>query len=142
MRKRREAMQGTTAEPRGLRRRLMGRLSLVASMLGVLVFFASAQAASAWHLTSVSPTTGCANTTIKFTGTSFSGTETLAEWTDPEAFLYNSATTKAKVLSSTSAEAPAPLFLSLRSGVGTVAIDRSNTVSFTVPAFTIVLRLG
>ena len=136
MRKRREAMQGTTGEPQALKRRFLGRMSLIASAVGLLVFLGSAQAASASHLTSVSPTTGCPNTTIKFTGTSFNGKETLAEWTDPEAFLFTSATTKAKVLSSTSAEALAPLFLALRPGVGTVAIDHSNTVVFTIPAFT------
>ncbi len=72
MRKRREAMQGTKAEPRA--RRFSRRMSLIASTLGLLVFLGSAQAASAWHLTSVSPTTGCPGATVTFTGTSFSGT--------------------------------------------------------------------
>jgi hypothetical protein len=61
---------------------LGARVSL-ASIVGLVVLLGSAQAASAWHLTSVSPTTGCPNTTIKFRGTSFSGKEALAEWRDP-----------------------------------------------------------
>src|ERR1035438_10362118 len=76
------------ARPRALLRRVTGRIALLASTLGVIVLLGSAQAASAWHLTSVSPTTGCPNVTIKFTGTSFSGTSSLAEWYDPAAFLY------------------------------------------------------
>ena len=136
MRQRMEAMHRTTAESRTLRQRFSGRVSVLAGLLGMLVFFGSAQAASAWHLTSVNPTTGCPNTTIKFTGTSFSVGSTNAEWTDPEAFLYTSATTKATVTSPTAATAPAPLFLSLRPGAGKVSIDRSNQVAFTVPAFT------
>ena len=58
MRQRREAMSGTAA-PKGLRKRLSGRMSLLVSALSLMVFFGSAQAASAWHLTSVSPTSGC-----------------------------------------------------------------------------------
>src|SRR5271163_4356645 len=107
MRKRMEAMQGTHGGARALGQRLTGRVSLLASMVGLLVFFGSAQAASAWHLTSVSPTTGCPNTTVKFTGTGFatSGSFT-AEWRDPEAFLYTSATSKVVNGTSTTATAP------------------------------------
>ena len=90
MRKRREAMQGAAAEPRALKRRFMGRMTLIASAVGMLVFLGSAQAASAWHLTSVSPTTGCPNTAITFTGTGFqtSGSFT-AEWKDPASLLLH-----------------------------------------------------
>ena len=133
MRQRREAMPGTkNAEPRAIRRRLTGRISLLASTLGLLVFFGSAQAASAWKLTSVSPNSGCPGTEVKLTGTSFSGSSANIEWKDPSAFLYTSLTNKGKVNSSTQATATVPLFLQFEgSGVGTVAIEKSNTVPFT-----------
>ena len=108
------------------------RASLLASMLGLLVFFGSAQAASAWHLTSVSPTVGCPGTEVQFTGTGFSGTSTTATWSDPSATFFTLQFTTAKVLSSTHATANVPFFLQLSgSGAGTVSIDKSNTVSFT-----------
>ena len=112
--------------------RTAGRASLLASMLGLLVFFGSAQAASAWHLTSVSPTSGCPGTEVQFTGTGFSGTSTTATWSDPSATLFTFQFTTAKVLSSTHATANVPFFLQLSgSGAGTVSIDGSNTLPFT-----------
>ena len=86
-----------------------------------------------WHLTSVSPTTGCPGATIKFTGTNFSGTEAEVQWFNPGGLDGTEATTTAKVLSSTSAEAPAAGFLADNSFVGTVSINHSNTVNFTFP---------
>jgi hypothetical protein len=134
MGQRREGMHSTNAAPQALRRRWAGPLRLLASTLGLLVFFTSAQAASAAHLTSVSPTTGCPDATITFAGTGFSGKTATAEWHDPGAFVFTTATTPAKVTSSTTATGPAPLFLSLETGVGTVSIEHSNSVVFTFPA--------
>ena len=56
-----KALRGVRLEAMSLR--LKGRLGLV-GMLGLLVFLGSAQAASAWRLTSVSPATGCPGTTV------------------------------------------------------------------------------
>lgn len=113
-------------------RRLAGRVSLLAGMLGLLVFFGSVQAASAWHLTSSSPSSGCPGTEVTLTGNSFSGSTTTAEWKDPSSLLFTTANTTAKVSSSTKAAAIVPLFLQTEgSGAGTVAIDHSNSVAFT-----------
>ncbi len=107
------------------------RASLLASMLGLLVFFGSAQAASALHLTSVSPASGCLGTRVAFTGTEFSGTSATATWSDPGATLFTTQFTTAKVTSSTHAEGNVPFFLQLSgSDVGSVSIHGSNTVSF------------
>jgi hypothetical protein len=104
----------------------------VASVLGMLMFFGGAQAASAWHLTSVSPTSGCPGAEVKLAGTSFSGSAAVAEWRDPSSLIFTSASTTAKVSGSTKATAIVPLFLQTEgSGAGTVAIDHSNTVAFT-----------
>ena len=121
--------------------RALRRGSLLASTLGLLLFFASAQAASAWHLTSVSPKEGCAGTVVTFTGTSFGsvGTSAQAQWTNPAGQGNNGTeiSTKAKTtVAKTTATAVVPIFLSTENGVGTVAIDRSNTVAFTYSAFT------
>jgi len=107
-------------------------MSLVASVVGLLVFLGSAQAASAWHLTSVTPTNGCPGTEVSFTGTSFSGSTSKIQWTDPSSLLFTSQETTAKVQSSTKATGIVPLFSQTEgSGIGTVAIDKSNTVPFT-----------
>ncbi len=111
--------------------RTVRRPSLLASTLGLLVFIGSAQAASAWHLTSVSPTSGCPGTEVAFTGTSFSGTTSSVQWNNPAALFYTEVGTAAKVTSSTKATAVVPIFLSTESHAGTVSIARSNTVSFT-----------
>ena len=113
--------------------RAVRRPSLLA-MLGLLAFFGSAQAASAWHLTSVSPTSGCPGTEVAFTGTSFSGSSSTVQWSDPAGLFYTEVGTAAKVISSTKATAVVPTFLSTESHSGTVSIDRSNTVSFTYTA--------
>ncbi len=134
MRKCREVHVAAT---QALRRALTGRSGVLASILGLLVFLGTAQAASAWHLTSVYPTTGCPGTTITFTGTNFGsvGTKTHAEWNEPAALFFTSTTTPAvTTVTNTMATAPAPLFLSLAAGSGTVSIDHSNTVPFTFPS--------
>jgi hypothetical protein len=112
-------------------RRTVRRPSLLASTLGLLVFFGSAQVASAWHLTSVSPTSGCPGTEIALTGTAFSGSSSSVQWNDPAGLFYAEVGTTAKVTSSTKATAVVPIFLSTESHTGTVSIDRSNTVPLT-----------
>jgi hypothetical protein len=112
-------------------RRTVRRPSLLASTLGLLVFFGSAQVASAWHLTSVSPTSGCPGTEIALTGTAFSGSSSSVQWNDPAGLFYAEVGTTAKVTSSTKATAVVPIFLSTESHTGTLSIDRSNTVPFT-----------
>jgi len=136
MRQRSESIQATTAEPRALGRGAKGRLSLLASTLGLLVCFGSAQAASAHQtsvsLTSVSPTSGCPGTEVLFTGTGFSGTSTTATWSDPSAASFTFQFTTANVFGSTHATANVPFFLQLSgSGGGTVSIDRRQPVPFT-----------
>ena len=135
----REAPHGTRAAPPA--RRLVGyvgwfvgRLGLLVSVLGVVSLSTGVQVASAAHLTSVSPTSGCPDTTITFKGTGLTGKTAAPEWKDPAGSLYTTATTTATVISSTTATAPAPLFLSLEPSTGTVAIEESNTVIFTFPS--------
>src|SRR5271154_6431172 len=124
--------QHTCAAKAVPRRRVTRRVGLLASMLGLLVFLGSAQAASAWHLTSVSPTSGCPGTEVAFTGTSFSGSTSRIKWTDPSSLIFTSQETTAKVTSSTKAIGIVPFFFQTEgSGVGTTAIDGSNTVVFT-----------
>ena len=145
MRKRREAVQGTTAEP-GALRRLRGRMSLFAATLGLLVFLGSAQAASAWHLTSISPNKGCpgevlpATEVVTFTGTGFGavGTKVNAEWYDPAGLLYTTATSPATTtVANTRATAVVALFLTIETATGTVGIDGSSTkLPFTFTALT------
>jgi hypothetical protein len=120
--------------------RTVRRPSLLAGTMGLLVFFGSAQAASAWHLTSVSPTSGCPGTEVAFTGTSFSGSSSGVQWNNPAGLLYTEVGTTAKVISSTKATATVPLFVSTESHAGTVSIDRSNTVPFTYTALTACLK--
>jgi hypothetical protein len=111
--------------------RLGGRLRL-AGILGLLVFLGSAQAASAWHATSVSPTSGCPGTEVQLTGTSFSGSTTKILWKDPSSLILTSQETTAKVTSSTKATGIVPIFLQTEgSGVGSVSISFSKSVTFT-----------
>jgi Collagen triple helix repeat (20 copies) len=120
--------------------RTVRRPSLLAGTLGLLVFFGGAQAASAWHLTSVSPTSGCPGTEVTLTGTSFSGSSSSVQWNNPAALFYTEVGTTAKVISSTRATAVVPLFVTTESHTGTVSIDRSNTVAFTYTALTTCLK--
>jgi hypothetical protein len=111
---------------------VQGRPALFAGTLVLLVFLGNAQAASAWHLASVSPTSGCPGAGVKLTGTSFSGSSATAEWRDPSSLLFTTLNTTAKVTGSTKATAIIPLFLQTEgSGAGTIAIDHSNPVAFT-----------
>ena len=120
---------------RAMSLRAVRRLSLVGT-LGLLVFLGSAQAASAWHLTSVSPTSGCPGTEVKLTGNSFYGSTTTAEWRDPSSLIFTTVTTTATVNSSTSATAVVPVFLQTEGrGGGTVSLDHSNTVFFSFSDF-------
>lgn len=114
--------------------------SLLASTLGLLVFFGSAQAASAWHLTSVSPNSACPGTEVTFTGTSFSGSSSSVQWHNSAGLFYTEVGTTAKVISSTKATAVVPLFVSTESRTGSVSIDWSNKVSFTYTALTTCLK--
>jgi collagen type VII alpha len=116
--------------------RVAGRLSVFASMLGMLAFFGNAEAASAWHLTSVSPTSGCPGAEVTFTGSAFSGKTTTAEWYDPSSLISTLQSSTATVISGTKATAEVPVFLQLSgSGLGLAAIDHSNAVPFTYTAF-------
>ena len=118
---------------RALRLRVSARTGLLAGVVGLLVLLGSAQAASAAHLTSVSPTFGCPGTEVTFTGTAFTGAST-AQWADPavQAGSPSSVETTATLLSATKATAVVPLFVQTTgSGVGTVSFDHSNTVPFT-----------
>jgi collagen triple helix repeat protein len=123
-----------------IRLRAVGRPSLLAGTIGLLVFLAGAQAASAWHLTSVSPNSGCPGAEVAFTGSSFSGSTSSVQWKDPVGLFYTEVGTTAKVASSTKATAVVPVFLSNESRSGTVSIDRSNTVSFTYTALSSCLK--
>ena len=120
--------------------RMVRRPSLLAGTLGLLVFFGGAQVASAWHLTSVSPTSGCPGTEVTFTGTSFSGSSASVQWNNPAGMLFTEVGTTAKVISSTKATAVVPLFLSTESHAGTVSIDKSQTLPFTYTALTTCLK--
>ena len=129
MRQRKEA---ATAAPRAFWPSLTGRIGLFVGTLSLILMFANVQAASAWHLTSVSPTSGCPGTEVAFTGTSFSGSSSKVQWRDPSSLVFSSQETIAKVTSSTKATGIVPFFLQTEgSGVGTTAIDGSNTVVFT-----------
>ena len=120
-----KALWGVSGQAMGLR--AVRRLSLVGT-LGLLVFLGSAQAASAWRLTSVSPTSGCPGTEVKLTGNSFYGSTTTAEWKDPSSLIFTTVTTTAKVISSTSATAVVPVFLQTEgSGAGTVSLNHSTS---------------
>jgi len=121
--------------------RVAGRLSLLAGMLGLLVFLGSAEAASAWHLTSVSPTSGCPGTEVTFTGSSFSGKTATAEWYDPSSLISTFQSSTATVSSGTRATAEVPFFLQLSgNGLGLAAIDHSNAVPFTYTALLTCLK--
>ena len=74
-------------------------------LLATLALLVSADAASAWHLTSAPPSSGCPGTEVALVGTSFSGSSTTAEWKDPSSLIFTSASTTAKVTSSTKATA-------------------------------------
>ncbi len=120
-----KALRGVSRQATSVR--AMRRLSLVGT-LGLLVFLGSAQAASAWRLTSVSPASGCPGTEVKLTGSSFYGSTTTAEWRDPSSLIFTSVTTTAKVISSTSATAVVPVFLQTEgSGAGTVSLNHSTS---------------
>ena len=127
-----EGKQGTTAAAKALTRRVTGRISLLVGALSLVLVLGSAQAASAWHLTSVSPTSGCPGTEVAFTGTSFSGSTSKIRWTDPSSLILTWQETTAKVSHSTKATGIVPLFFQTEgSGVGTTSIDGSDTVVFT-----------
>src|SRR4029077_1577675 len=70
MRERREASLGTDGA-RTLRRRLTRRMSLLVTGVGMFVFLAVAQAATAATVTSVTPAEGCPGEIITFHGTGF-----------------------------------------------------------------------
>jgi hypothetical protein len=121
----------STGRRRALRQRLAGRLGLLAATIGLFAFMASAQAASASHLNTATPATGCPGTTITLTGSSFSGKTASAEWKDPSSLIYTAVNTTATVVSSTDATATVPFFLQTEgNGAGTISIAHSNAVSF------------
>jgi hypothetical protein len=118
-----------------------GPLRLLAGLVSLLVFLGSAQAASAAHLTSVSPTAGCPGAEVTFTGTALKGNSTNVAWSDPSATLFTYQGTTAKVSSSTKATATVPLFVQLSgSGVGGVSIGGSNSAAFTYTALQTCLK--
>jgi hypothetical protein len=132
MRHRREAIPTTTTAVRAVRRLSVWRVTLLAGALGLLVMCGSAQAAPAWHLASVSPTSACPGTDITFSGSGFSGTSTNVLWTDPGAAPFGSQNTTAAVSGSTTATATVPWFIQLGgASVGSVSIHGSNAVRFT-----------
>jgi hypothetical protein len=118
-----------------------GGVRLIAGLVALLVFLGAAQAASAAHLTSVSPTSGCPGTEVTFTGTGFKGTSTNVAWSDPSATLFTYQATSAKVSGGTKATAMVPLFVQLSgSGAGSVSINGSNIAAFTYTALQICLK--
>ena len=70
MRERTEAMHSSKVATRTLSRCLTGRMGLLASTLGVLVFFGSVQTGTAASL-SVTPNKGCPGETVTFKGSGF-----------------------------------------------------------------------
>lgn len=139
MHERRQSTNDVTR--RIIKGRLAGQLRLLAGVISLVVFLGGAQAASAAHLTSVSPTSGCPGTEITFTGTSFKGTSTSVAWSDPSAALFTFQSSSAKVSSSTKATAVAPLFLQLSgTGAGSVSIGGSNPAAFTYTALQTCLK--
>jgi hypothetical protein len=128
----RAAVRDAATASSTLKRRTARRLYLLAGTLGLVVFLASAQAASAFHLTSVSPASGCPGTEVTFTGSGFFGSSATARWSDPSAALFNLELTSAKIVSGTKATATVPLFLNLSdNGAGSVSIGAGNVVAFT-----------
>jgi hypothetical protein len=131
----------SNATPQIIGRGTVGRLRLLAGVVTLLVFSGSAQAASAAHLTSVSPTSGCPGTEVTLTGTDFKGTSTNVTWSDPSATFFTSQTTNAKVSGSTKATASVPLFVQLSgSGAGSVSINGGNSAVFTYTALQTCLK--
>jgi hypothetical protein len=65
--------------------RPLTRAALLTSTLALAALSLSAQAASAWILSSVSPKEGCAGTVVTFTGTLFGpvGTPAQVLWSNP-----------------------------------------------------------
>jgi hypothetical protein len=120
MRQQREAIPSTKAAAQARRRRLTRRMSLLASALGLLVFFSVAQAASAKPaLETVTPNSGCPGDIVIFKGTTFlSGLK--AEWENPQTTFgstFGEITTEVKVLTSTTAEAAVPFFFQVVNGL-------------------------
>ena len=131
MRQRREAMSGTAA-PKGLGKRLSGRMSLLVSALSLMVFFGSAQAASAWHLTSVSPTSGCPGNRSRIHRDIVQRVIDESSVEGPDLAALHALETTAKVTSSTKATGIVPLFSQTEgSGVGTVRSTSATRVAFT-----------
>lgn len=130
------------AGARATRLRLSARTSVLVGVIGLLVLLLGAQAASAAHLTSVAPTSGCPGTEVTFTGTAFTGAPT-AQWADPavQAGSPTSVEGTATLLSTTKATAVVPLFVqTVGTGVGTVQLDHSNAVPFAYPSILTCLK--
>jgi Collagen triple helix repeat (20 copies)/IPT/TIG domain len=125
----------SSTNPQIIGRGPAGRPRLLAGLVSLLVFLGSAQAASAAHLTSVSPTSGCPGTEVTFTGTNFKGSSTNVAWSDPTATLFSYQSSTAKVSGGTKATALVPFFLQLSgTGAGSVSIAGGNSVGFTYTA--------
>ena len=122
-------------------RRMTRRATLLAGTMGLLVFFGSAQAASAWILKTVSPEHGCPSETITFTGEHFGakGSTTTVNWIDPTAQQPSGdnlgeevSTVGTVTVENTTATAIVPVFLQVQgSGVGSVEIGGSSYKTFT-----------
>jgi Collagen triple helix repeat (20 copies) len=142
-RDRRGAKQPMRSVQCALCRRLVTRITPLAGAISLLVFFSFAEAAAAAQLVSVSPTSGCPATEVTFTGTGFTGATTRVAWADPTAQSGSptSVETVATVVSGTKATALVPYYVQTAgTGVGTVSIQRSNTVPFTYTSVLVCLR--